>query len=66
MKGRADVAVINNLKLVAINRFRNLMKRMNKGYWPEYSKLLALITLIDNFYDIQNNKKYQEYLLNQE
>lgn len=54
-----DVDVLDILKSQVVEEFSRLCKQLGNGYYVDcYQDILTKISLIENYLDIENSKKY--------
>lgn len=63
MDQQKDVDV---LKKECISRFQEYLKKIQKGYYPDYSHILNMICFINSYYDLDDRQLITQYLLNYE
>lgn len=60
-----NVLVVDALKKKAIKRYEDFLKKVKKGYKPDYKEILNLISFINLPTRLDNHEFIEQQLLNQ-
>lgn len=55
---------VDALKKECIAQFQEYLKKVQKGYQPDYSHILNMICFINLYFELDNKQLITQYLLN--